>query len=38
VRALLFESPDGPDDNFWIVDECGACGVQVRYRDDLVLE
>jgi hypothetical protein len=37
-RVLLCESPNGPDDNFWIVDECVACGVQVRYRDDRVLE
>lgn len=38
VSQVLTDDRDDPDDNFWIVDNCGVCGQEVKYTTAQVLD
>lgn len=38
TRILDTQNPDDPTDNFWIVDNCKLCGVEMKYLSVGVLD
>jgi len=33
LAKVLDDEEEGPDDNFWIVDDCAKCRRRIKYKD-----